>query len=618
MKNIKFFMLMFIPMMVILFLIINSIIVFKNQNIVEIIKNDESNLISSLNESVNEELNRVLDDIVYISSELNNFKFDSKDNDNFLIEVKAVEDKMINLMKFRGLYENFAYTSTMSEEIFDIDYNKGEPKIIFDPNIKKDMLEKLEKMGKLGTGLGKEEKSKRKESSLKKNEYNNEFSNEILIHPMELNVNYLNKIERPHKPVITFEIPIFDQNEKIIKGYLRVKYLAKYINADFERVVSRSKGNSEIYLLNPEGYYLVSPNKRELFAFMFEQGTGAKDKLNNRGDKVIRFKKAFRFDKKNGDEWIKIKQSENGQFLEEKNGLFSYDTFTPNYSDKTNKYSTKISSKFYWKIVSKVSKEKIEGLKIYNFSYFSTEFYSFSALILLLTIVSTIFRAKREAAEVMLVASETKFKEIFSLLGEGVIVLDNSQEVLLMNLEAENLLGFKKHEFIGHNLHSTIGHKDTKGKEIKKSESKIFKTYSNSLSNIGRDEKFTKKNGQEFFVDFIATPIIENDRVEKVIVVFSDVTENKTNRDKVLELFDELGIFFRTNMNIEEKVEVVSTYLMDDDIDKNSISNIKNKVTEIEKIFEELNKNEWVQLYSNIWKVSENLKQRKDRSFIEP
>ena len=594
MKNIKFFILMFIPMMVILFIIINSIIVFKNQNIVEMIKNNESNLINSLNESVNEELNRVLDDIVYISSELNNFKFDSKDNDSFLNEVKAVEDKMINLMKFRGLYENFAYTTTENEKIFDLEYNKGNPKIISEIN------------------------TNRAIKSNKNNGNKNKFNNEILIYPMELNVNYQNKIEKPHKPVITFDIPVFNQNEKVVKGYLRVKYLAKYINADFERVVSRSKGNSEIFLLNPEGYYLVSPNKRELFAFMFEQGTGPNDKLNNKGDKVIRFKKAFRFDNKNEDEWIKIKQSINGQFLEEKNGLYSFETFNPNYNDKTKKYSTKIFSKFYWKIVSKVSKEKIEGLKIYNFKYFSTEFYTFSFLILLLTIISTIFRAKREAAEVKLIESETKFREIFSLLGEGVIVLDKNQEVLLMNLEAENLLGFKKLEFIGFNFHGTIGHKDTKGREIKKSDSKIFKTYSNALSNIGRDEKFTKKNGQEFFVDFIATPIIENDIVEKVIVVFSDVTENKTNRDKVLELFDELGIFFRTNMSIEEKIEVVSTYLMDDDIDKKSISNIKDKIVEIEKIFEELNKNEWVQLYSNIWKVGESLKQRKDRSFIEP
>lgn len=614
-------MLLFIPMMGILYLIINSIIIFKNQNVVDIIKNNEVNLITSLNESVNEELNRVLDDIVYLSSELNSFVFDNTDEEIFKKEVNDVENKMINLMKFRGLYENLVYTTSDREVVFDIDYNKGEPKIIFDYSIKKKMLSKIEKMGKLGTGFSKsnEMKSSKDNFDNKSSEdLKTKFNNKILIHPMELNINYTNKIERPHKPVITFDIPVFDDEEMSIKGYLRVKYLAKYINADFERVLTRSKKNSEIYLLNPEGYYLVSPNKRELFAFMFEQGTGPKDKLNNRGDKVYRFKKAFRFDKKNEVEWKKIKSSAAGQFLEEKNGLYSFTTFTPNFIDKNNKYSTKIATNFYWKIVSKVSNKKIEDLKIFNFKYFATEFYSFSALILLLTILSTVFRAKRETAEKNLIESETKFEEIFSLLGEGVIVLNMNQEVILMNFEAEHLLGYKKHEFIGFNFHEKIGHKNGKLKEIKKSESKIFKTFSNSLSNIGRDEVFTKKSGQEFFVDFVATPIIVDEVVEKVIVVFSDVSENKANREKVLELFDELGIFFRTNMNIEEKVEVISTYLMDKDLDERSISNIKDKVIEIEKVFEVLNKNEWVQLYANIWKIGENLKQRKDRSFIEP
>ena len=351
---------------------------------------------------------------------------------------------------------------------------------------------------------------------------------------------------------------------------------------------------------------------------MFEQGRGPKDKLNNRGDKVYRFKKAFRFDNKNEKEWQSIKASASGQFVEDVKGLFSFVTFSPNFVDKNDKYSTKISSDFYWKIVSKVSKEKIESLKIYDFNYYSTEFYSFTLLILLLTFVSTVFKAKRDIAVTKLDESETKFEEIFSLLGEGVIVLDKHQEVLLMNLEAENLLGYKKIEFIGYNFHEKIGHKDIHAKDIKKSDSKIFKTFSNALSNIGRDEKFTKKNNQEFFVDFIATPIVEKDIVEKVIIVFSDVTENKINRDKVLELFDELGIFFRTNMSIEEKVEMISTYLLDHYLDEKAINNIKDKVKEIEHVFQELNKNEWVQLYSNIWKIGENLKQRKDRSFIEP
>ena len=84
------------------------------------------------------------------------------------------------------------------------------------------MLLKIDKLGKLGKGL----EQRFDEKDIDKKKLGLKFTNSILIHPMELNVNYLNKIERPHKPVITFEIPVFNKGEKKIKGFLRVKYLA--------------------------------------------------------------------------------------------------------------------------------------------------------------------------------------------------------------------------------------------------------------------------------------------------------------------------------------------------------------------------------------------------------
>jgi signal transduction histidine kinase len=88
---------------------------------------------------------------------------------------------------------------------------------------------------------------------------------DIFVSPFDLNVEH-GQIESPHKPVIRFATPVFDESERLA-GVLVLNLLGQGL---LEKLaVSASGFPGEAWLLNREGYYLRGPNRNEEWAFMF-------------------------------------------------------------------------------------------------------------------------------------------------------------------------------------------------------------------------------------------------------------------------------------------------------------------------------------------------------------
>jgi diguanylate cyclase (GGDEF)-like protein len=93
----------------------------------------------------------------------------------------------------------------------------------------------------------------------------------IYISPIDLNVED-GEIETPYKPVIRLATPVFDEDGQR-HGIVILNYLAGNL---LEIVDMVYKGyESELSLINQEGYFLINSSHKELeFGFMFEENEG--------------------------------------------------------------------------------------------------------------------------------------------------------------------------------------------------------------------------------------------------------------------------------------------------------------------------------------------------------
>ena len=90
---------------------------------------------------------------------------------------------------------------------------------------------------------------------------------EVYISRFELNIEH-GQVEQPHRPTIRLATPIFDDNGAKI-GVLVINYLGAVILEHIFDVFSQT--DHQIYLLNPEGYFLLAPNRKDEWGFMYDR-----------------------------------------------------------------------------------------------------------------------------------------------------------------------------------------------------------------------------------------------------------------------------------------------------------------------------------------------------------
>lgn len=148
----------------------------------------------------------------------------------------------------------------------------------------------------------------------------------------------------------------------------------------------------------------------------------------------------------------------------------------------------------------------------------------------------------QEEADVELKASEKILRNITSVLGEGVYVLDEDDRLTFMNPEAEHLLGWTESELLGKAMHDTIHFQKADGTPLPADECPVLEV--TRAGNVYRTEEdvFTRKDGRMFPVAYVCTPIIENGEVVGSVTAFQDITERK----RVQEVLRESEAKFRT------------------------------------------------------------------------
>jgi len=128
----------------------------------------------------------------------------------------------------------------------------------------------------------------------------------VFVSPFDLNVEN-GQIEQPAKPTIRFGAPVFDEQGRK-QGIVILNYLGTALLGKLDRAARNAPG--EVALLNPDGYWLHSPNVEDEWAFMYAD--------RNHRSFAVRYP----------DVWRSVATENRGQTTSNE-GLFTYATVYP-------------------------------------------------------------------------------------------------------------------------------------------------------------------------------------------------------------------------------------------------------------------------------------------------
>lgn len=120
---------------------------------------------------------------------------------------------------------------------------------------------------------------------------------------------------------------------------------------------------------------------------------------------------------------------------------------------------------------------------------------------------------------------------ILDIAGDGIIGIDSQANHIFVNPAAADMLGFTIDELLDKNSHATWHHSREDGSEFPESECPITKVLEHGNMHRGEQETIWRKNGKPLRVNYISTPIKEENTVIGAVIVFH--RDTLSNPDKL-------------------------------------------------------------------------------------
>ncbi len=145
-------------------------------------------------------------------------------------------------------------------------------------------------------------------------------------------------------------------------------------------------------------------------------------------------------------------------------------------------------------------------------------------------IITAILRdiTERKAAERELKRLHLFNRMILDSAGEGIVGLDREGKVAFVNPAAEQLFGCRSAEIVGNLLHHLTHHSRPNGTPYPWQECPIHKTLTTGAIHREENEVFWRGDGTSFPVEYVATPMREENEIVGAVLTFQDITQRKT------------------------------------------------------------------------------------------
>ena len=124
---------------------------------------------------------------------------------------------------------------------------------------------------------------------------------------------------------------------------------------------------------------------------------------------------------------------------------------------------------------------------------------------------------------------------ILTHAGEGIYGLDLEGKTTFCNPAAAQMIGYEIEELIGKPQHATVHHTRADGSPYPREECPVYAALKDGTVHHVSDEVFWRKDGSSFPVDYVSTPIIEDDKIIGAVVTFKDITSQRESENSLKE-----------------------------------------------------------------------------------
>jgi PAS domain S-box-containing protein len=353
---------------------------------------------------------------------------------------------------------------------------------------------------------------------------------QIFVSPLDLNVEH-GRVEVPDKPVLRLAAPLQDSSGQP-RGILIIDIAAQPLLDAFTESVIEARDHA--MLLNPEGYWLRSPNREDAWGFMFQRN----ETLGTRHPEA----------------WKSITSIPNGQ-VELADGLWTWSTVYPlKVGDRRE-----IPNIPYWLVVSHLPASQLAPVH-------EAAWKTVSIPTLVLVAISGLLAAwlalaltgrkqaaveaarahAREEAAKRVSEARKRFETAVKANVNGVLAVDADGRILMANPALERMFGYDKGELIGRPVETLVPEAESHhhaGKREAYQRAPVARAMG-----IGRDLHGRRKDGSAFPVEISLSPFTENGK-QYVDALVADISERKQTEVLLRKKEARLELLWQTNPN---------------------------------------------------------------------
>ncbi|MGY5354620.1 PAS domain-containing hybrid sensor histidine kinase/response regulator [Wenyingzhuangia sp. IMCC45467] len=443
-------------------------------------------------------------DLFFIASLVSSTKqFNSLKNKDY----NTLTDEIKSFSENNKLYDQIRVLTPNGDEVLKCVYSQGLPIIMADSLLKnKEDRYYFKEISKIDQG-------------------------DIYFSKFDLNVEF-GKIEIPYKQVLRVGCKVTNSI-----GETTAIVIINYLGVDLVKRIEALNINShsEIHLIDPNGYLLISPKKDNNWGFMFDD---KKDK-----NYLQFYPKA----------WQQIKNTSKGQLLTN-NGLFTYNTLNfRNVVKTTNSNSINyFATDDFWKVVSIVPYTFIKSIKqelLYSL-------YSPIIFFIILALITSYVFAYYHVKNILSEEEVFKLASVVKSSSNSVIITDVYGNIEWTNEAFEKY--FDKHlkNITGQNIFKILTSKTTPKQQQKELKKAISNKHNTKIEIVN-----TNKYNQEFWMNlnikFIHLGKHQTDN--KFILIGTDITNLKNKEKEILNLNNELE---KKVKNRTQKLEIANKDLL--------------------------------------------------------
>ncbi|WP_439140397.1 sigma 54-interacting transcriptional regulator [Roseicyclus sp.] len=145
---------------------------------------------------------------------------------------------------------------------------------------------------------------------------------------------------------------------------------------------------------------------------------------------------------------------------------------------------------------------------------------------------------------------------ILNAAGEGIYGVNAEGNTTFVNRAAQEMLGWTVEDLAGKPIHDMIHHHHLNGEVYHSHDCPIYRSFRFEQVNRIEDEVFWRKDGRPIRVEYVSTPIYDQQVLAGAVVIFRDITERKENERRLQTAMEEIA-------SLRDRLEQENAYLQE-------------------------------------------------------